>query len=174
MAEPAPKTNLPCGSRLKALGTASVEARPAAVRAPVAASTLKLAMLLCPRFGTNSRLPSEVIWICEQVLRSVWPSGRVEMVLECGQAALEVHVVGGHAAALFVGEVHHVQRRVVAVVPGTQEAVHLHLQRVVGREASRVRVELELVDHVGAGYVLGRLQHVVLYIGNVRHVGEPV
>jgi hypothetical protein len=45
-AEPAAKRKCPSGSRLKALGTASVAMCPMAVNRPEAPSTAKLAMLL--------------------------------------------------------------------------------------------------------------------------------
>ena len=54
---------------------------PLAVNSPVAVSTKKQAMLLCPLFGAYRNLPDLVIWICEQVFRSVKPSGgKVVMV----------------------------------------------------------------------------------------------
>ena len=45
-ADPAAKTNLPAGSRLKALGTGSVGTCPIVANAPVEGSTVKPAMLL--------------------------------------------------------------------------------------------------------------------------------
>src|SRR5215510_5131348 len=57
--EPAAKRNLPSGSRLKALGTASVDTCPMAVNRPVEVSTEKPAMLLWPRLGTYKDFPEE-------------------------------------------------------------------------------------------------------------------
>jgi hypothetical protein len=39
---------------------------PIGVNSPVAASTAKPAMLLCPRFGAYKNFPDGPIWICEQ------------------------------------------------------------------------------------------------------------
>jgi hypothetical protein len=60
-AEPAAKRKLPSGSRLKALGTASVDTCPMAVNLPEEASTEKPAMLLWPRFGAYKNVPEGVI-----------------------------------------------------------------------------------------------------------------
>jgi hypothetical protein len=56
-AEPAAKRKWPSGSRLKALGTASVAMCPMAVKRPEEPSTAKLAMLLWPRFGAYKNFP---------------------------------------------------------------------------------------------------------------------
>jgi hypothetical protein len=55
--EPAAKRKWPSGSRLKALGTASVATCPMAVNRPEEPSTAKLAMLLWPRFGAYKNFP---------------------------------------------------------------------------------------------------------------------
>jgi hypothetical protein len=60
-AEPAAKRKWPSGSRLKALGTASVAMCPRDVKRPEAPSTAKLAMLLWPRFGAYKNCPEGVI-----------------------------------------------------------------------------------------------------------------
>ena len=57
VAEPAAKRKLPSGSKLKALGTASVDTRPMAVNRPEVASTEKPAMLLWPRLGAYKNFP---------------------------------------------------------------------------------------------------------------------
>jgi hypothetical protein len=59
--EPAAKRKWPSGSRLKALGTASVATCPRAVNRPEEPSTAKLAMLLWPRFGAYKNCPEGVI-----------------------------------------------------------------------------------------------------------------
>ena len=51
VSDPAANRKLPSGSRLKALGRASVETCPMAVNRPEDASTEKPAMLLWPRLG---------------------------------------------------------------------------------------------------------------------------
>ena len=56
-ADPAAKRNLPSGSRLKALGTASVGTIPTGVNSPLAGCTANPAMLLWPRLGTYRNFP---------------------------------------------------------------------------------------------------------------------
>src|SRR6266850_5700991 len=57
VSEPAAKRKWPSGSRLKALGRASVATCPRAVNRPEEASTAKPAMLLWPRLGAYKNCP---------------------------------------------------------------------------------------------------------------------
>ena len=57
VSEPAANTKWPSGSRLKALGLASVDTCPMAVNRPEEASTEKPAMLLWPRLGAYKNVP---------------------------------------------------------------------------------------------------------------------
>jgi len=54
---PAAKRKLPSGSRLKALGTASVDTCPMAINRPEETSSEKPAMLLWPRLGAYKNVP---------------------------------------------------------------------------------------------------------------------
>ena len=78
--KPATNRKFPAGSKLKALGTGSVGTCPVAVNRLVDGSMVKHATLLWPRLGAYKNLPEGVIWIWEQELGSLQPSGRVEIV----------------------------------------------------------------------------------------------
>src|SRR5947207_14728530 len=78
-------------------------------------------------------------------------------------------MIGGDAAALFVGKIHDVETRVMDVVTRTNEIPLFNPRRRIRTQPAALRVEAVLQDNVGARIVLRRLQHVVLKAGDVRH-----
>src|SRR5947209_16740898 len=60
------------------------------------------------------------------------------------------------------------------VVAGSDEIPLLHAVWRIRAQPTGLSVEPVLQDHVGAGIIFRRLQHIVLDAGNMRHKGEAV
>src|SRR6266403_3299225 len=85
-----------------------------------------------------------------------------------------VKPVGGDAAALLVREVDDVETRMMDVVAGSDEVPLFNAMWRIGAQPTGLSVEAVLQDHVGAGIIFRRLQHIVLDAGDMRHKGEAV
>ena len=60
------------------------------------------------------------------------------------------------------------------VVAGSDEVPLFNAMWRIGAQPTGLSVEAVLQDHVGAGIIFRRLQHIVLDAGDMRHKGEAV
>src|SRR5215471_7995805 len=87
-------------------------------------------------------------------------------------AVCAVEPVGGEAATLLVREVDDVETGVMDVVAGSDEISLLDAMWRIRAQPTSLSAEAVLQDHIGAGIVFRRLQHIVLDAGDMRHKGE--
>src|SRR6202048_2346440 len=85
-----------------------------------------------------------------------------------------VDPVRGDAAALLVREVDDVETRVMDIVTRSDEIPLFNAMWRIRAQPTGLSVEAVLQDHVGAGIIFRRLQHIVLDAGDMRHKGEAV
>src|SRR6266851_7738462 len=89
-------------------------------------------------------------------------------------AVCAVDPVRGDAAALLVREVDDVETRVMDIVTRSDEIPLFNAMWRIRAQPTGLSVEPILQDHVGAGIIFRRLQHIVLDAGDMRHKGEAV
>src|SRR5689334_5924560 len=89
-------------------------------------------------------------------------------------ALCAIDPVRGDAAALLVREIDDVETRVMDIVTRSDEIPLFNAMWRIRTEPTSLSIEPILQDHVGAGIVFRRLQHIVLDAGDMRHKGEAV
>src|SRR4029077_21011892 len=103
------------------------------------------------------------------------PVGQGRYCLRRGQGAISgVQTIAGNTAALLIGKVDDILRRMKAIVARPEAFRLLHPKRRIWSEIAGLGIEPELHDHIGTRVILWRFEDIIVEAGDVRYKGKPI